>query len=82
VGKVVLDKGLKVESAAVGAIDDFIALARHGKSAAVVLTDPHTLMRERAKAEPDVVGDLRMPKQPDEEQSERSRTPEHEDAFQ
>lgn len=62
VGQFTVKDGLKVQMAAAGTVENITRLAEHRGAAVIVLVDPAKYHGERQKAQPDVVGDLRLPR--------------------
>lgn len=63
VNKFTVKDGLKIEFGSAGLAENIIKLAEHSGAAVLVLIEPRKYQGQRADAKPDVVGDLKMPRE-------------------
>ncbi len=70
VGQFTVKDGIKVQMNAAASVENISRLAGHRGAAVLVLTDPSKFHGQRQRAEPDIIGDLRLPKNGGEEERE------------
>ncbi len=70
VGQFTVKDGIKVQMNAAASVENISRRAGHRGAAVLVLTDPSKFHGQRQRAEPDIIGDLRLPKNGGEEERE------------